>query len=426
MINVIDKRNCCGCSACASVCPKQCIIMKADVEGFLYPYLDKDTCINCGLCEKVCNELHPFPQRNPLQVLAAMNRNEEIRLKSSSGGIFYVLAKTIISAGGVVFGARFDDNWQVVIDYAETMIGVEAFMGSKYVQARIESAYKDAKRFLIAGRKVLFSGTPCQIAGLKQFLRKEYDNLLTVDFVCHGTPSPKVWDMYLNEVINRCKSSVKLISFRNKINGWKHLHFSVEYSSIANTISLLTSAYQNQYMKAFLADLTLRPSCSYCSAKSGSSNSDITLADFWGIWDVNPDMYDDKGTSMLFINTDKGRRALPSAEFVEYNDSDYTIALKYNKACAVSVIPNSKRQCFFAQLPTTKSVINLIDKTLAPPFAYACLKSIKSLVDKMLKKLNGGGVTIIYKNPEISSISFRDKAAGWKNYSIKIMIKDKK
>lgn len=327
MINIIDKVNCCGCSACASACPKRCITMKSDNEGFLYPHLDKDTCIDCGLCEKVCNELHPFPQRSPLQVWAAINKDEEIRLKSSSGGIFHILAKMTIDDGGVVFGARFDENWQVVIDYAETMIGVEDFMGSKYVQARIENAYKNAKRFLIEGRKVLFSGTPCQVAGLKQFLRKEYDNLLTVDFICHGT----------------------------------------------------------------LADLTLRPSCSSCSAKSGSSNSDITIADFWGIWNVNLDMYDDKGTSMLFINTDKGRQVLPSKELVKYSESDYAVALKYNKACAVSVVPNPKRKQFFVQLHATKSVIKLIDKTLAPPFLDTCVRSIKSFARKMLKKANRGG-----------------------------------
>ena len=301
MINIIDKVNCCGCSACASACPKRCITMKSDNEGFLYPHLDKDTCIDCGLCEKVCNELHPFPQRSPLQVWAAINKDEEIRLKSSSGGIFHILAKMTIDDGGVVFGARFDENWQVVIDYAETMIGVEDFMGSKYVQARIENAYKNAKRFLIEGRKVLFSGTPCQVAGLKQFLRKEYDNLLTVDFICHGTPSPRVWGMYLDEVTDSCKF-VKSISFRNKINGWKHLHFSVKYS-----------------------------------------------------------------------------------------ESDYAVALKYNKACAVSVVPNPKRKQFFVQLHATKSVIKLIDKTLAPPFLDTCVRSIKSFARKMLKKANRGG-----------------------------------
>ncbi len=425
MISITDKKNCCGCGACASICPKQSISMVADSEGFFYPYVNKDTCIDCSLCEKVCNELHPMSQREPLRVLAAINKNEEIRLKSSSGGIFYILAEQTINEGGVVFGARFDENWQVVISYADTMKGVEAFMGSKYVQARIENAYKDVKQFLIEGRKVLFSGTPCQVAGLHQFLRKQYDNLLSVDFICHGTPSPKVWGMYLDEVTNGYKS-VKSISFRNKINGWKHLHFSVEHNPTTKVVSFLSSAYQNQYMKAFLADLILRPSCFFCSAKSGSSHSDITIADFWGIWNVNPELYDDKGTSMLFINTDKGNQSLPSEEFVKYCDSDYSVALKYNKACAVSVTPNPKRKQFFAQLHSTESVIKLIDKILAPPFLYKCVRLIKSQINKMLKKENGGGKIIpCYTNPEILSITFRNKGTGWKSYSMKIIIKDK-
>ena len=197
MIHIADKHNCCGCSACASVCPRGCISMRADSEGFLYPEADAQACIDCGLCEKVCNELHPFTRSEPLKVLAAVNRDEAVRMKSSSGGLFHLLARRTIEEGGVVFGARFDSDWQVLIDYADTMEGVKAFMGSKYVQARIADSYKDARRFLSEGRKVLFSGTPCQIAGLHQFLRREYANLLTVDIVCHGTPSPKVWGLYL-------------------------------------------------------------------------------------------------------------------------------------------------------------------------------------------------------------------------------------
>lgn len=384
MINIVDKTSCCGCSACASVCPKQCINMEGDNEGFLYPHVDKDTCIDCGLCEKVCNELNPMAPREPLQVLAAINKNEKIRLKSSSGGIFYVLASKIISEGGVVFGARFDENWQVLIDYAEDMESVKAFMGSKYVQARIENAYKDVKYFLIKGRKVLFSGTPCQVAGLHQFLRKQFDNLLTVDFICHGIPSPKVWQMYLDEIFG-CYKRMKSVSFRDKTRGWQNYHFRIEYDDNENATMLLSPATQNQYMRAFLSDLILRPSCSFCVAKSGSSRSDITLADFWGIWNENPQMYDNKGTSMIFINTDKGRLVLPSEEIVKYDKSDYSTALKYNRVCKVSVSPNSKRDLFFLKLKTTESVTQLIEKTLKPPFMQLCIINTKLLIRRLIK-----------------------------------------
>lgn len=427
MIQILDKRKCCGCSACSSTCPKRCIQMVEDEEGFLYPQVDEAVCIDCGLCEKVCNELQPYKTRKPLKVLAAMNMNNAIRQKSSSGGIFYSLAEKVISGGGVVFGARFDDNWQVVIDYSENLNGVEAFMGSKYVQARIESAYKDAKQFLQKGRLVLFSGTPCQVAGLYKFLQKKYDNLLTVDFICHGTPSPKVWRMYLDEVLDNIKF-IKNISFRNKIYGWRHLHFSVDYDENGNSISLLNSAYKNQYMKAFLADLILRPSCSCCAVKSFSSQSDITLADFWGIWNVNPEMNDDKGTTMLFINTKKGLDALPEDGLVKYAESSYETALKYNKACEVSVAPNPKRQIFFKQLKDTQSVAFLIDTTLKRPFLLRARDGIKCLINRILRR---GGKryydNLFYiNNPSIVSISFRNKENGWRDYKIEIDIIDTK
>ena len=172
MIDIKRAEDCCGCGACAQVCPKSCISMIADNEGFLYPHVNMSDCVQCGLCEKTCNILHPREERAPLKVLAAINRDEKIRMQSSSGGIFHILAENVINKGGIVFGARFDENWQVVFDYADTIDGVEPFMGSKYVQATIGDSYKTAKKFLEEGRHVMFTGTPCQIAGLHQYLRK--------------------------------------------------------------------------------------------------------------------------------------------------------------------------------------------------------------------------------------------------------------
>ena len=261
MIQITKKVDCCGCSACAMKCPKHCITMQTDSEGFLYPIVNKEDCIDCGLCEKVCHELHPYEQRKPLNVYAAINNDEDIRLKSSSGGIFYLLAEKTISEGGVVFGARFDEDWQVVIDYAETMEGIKPFMGSKYVQARTANAYKDAEAFLKQGRKVLFSGSPCQIAGLNHYLRKEYDNLTTVDFVCHGVPSPKVWQRYLDEVVTSGKQAINDVKFRNKSNGWKKFNFVLSYNQDEKTHSLCSWHQQNHYMRAFLSDKIGRASC---------------------------------------------------------------------------------------------------------------------------------------------------------------------
>lgn len=203
MINIINKKDCCGCAACVQRCPRHCITLKEDEEGFLYPDVDLDACVDCHLCEKVCPLINRPEKICPSEVLAVKNRNEEERMASSSGGVFIALAKKIIEQGGVVFGAVFDDNWEVVHTYTETLEGVRPMMGSKYVQSRMENTFREAETFLKDGRKVLFSGTPCQITGLHNYLRKDYPNLLAVDFLCHGVPSPGVWRRYLEETFGR-------------------------------------------------------------------------------------------------------------------------------------------------------------------------------------------------------------------------------
>lgn len=392
MIQITNKKNCCGCAACAQACPKQCISMVVDNEGFLYPIVDKSTCIECSLCEKVCHELHPMEECKPLKVLAAINKDEEVRLKSSSGGIFYLLAEKIISDGGVVFGARYDEQWQVIIDYAETMEGVKSFMGSKYVQARTESAFNKAKKFLLEGRKVLFTGTPCQIAGLHYFLHKPYANLLTVDFICHGTPSPKVWSMYLDEVL-REGQRISNVEFRNKKKGWKNFCFNLSYNENDKTVSMLSPFSQNHYMKAFLRNVILRPSCYACKANSGRSHSDITIADFWGINTIFPDMDDDKGTGLVFINTDKGALSL-NKEKMTTAETDYDRVKPLNSACYRSPMEHPKRAEFFNRLDKEPSIITLIKECTTLTFKQRIWNLIgmhKQLTIRVLTKVIGGG-----------------------------------
>lgn len=435
MINIADKKKCCGCSACASICPKQCICMVADSEGFLYPHVEVSDCIDCGLCEKVCNELHPYDKRTPQNVLAAINKNEDIRLESSSGGIFYILAEKTINEGGVVFGARFDEQWQVLIDYTEDINGVRAFMGSKYVQARIENAYKDVRRFLKEERKVLFSGTPCQVAGLHKFLRKTYDNLLTVDFICHGTPSPKVWALYLKDVVDEAKC-ISSLEFRNKQNGWKNFCFNLRYNKGDQTVSLLTSFRNNPYIKAFLYDIILRPSCYDCKAKGCSSQSDITIADFWGIQTIFPDMDDDKGTSMVFINTDKGRTLLDLSK-VKNRETTFENIKRLNPVCCCSVSESPKRKYFFNHLDS-EDFVALVNDCTKPTIIQQVIMKLRVCKRFVHRILMGGGnelvtlnviqtyceqISQILKNPHIVSVSFRNKDAGWKNYNIEIKIK---
>ena len=312
MINIKNKQDCCGCSACTQRCPKQCIKMAEDEEGFLYPKIDISKCIDCHLCEKVCPVINQDEPRTPLNVYAAKNQNDQIRLDSSSGGIFTILAEQMINAGGVVFGACWDEEWNVKHDYAECLDNLSKFRSSKYLQSIIGDNYLKAEQFLKSGRMVLFTGTPCQIAGLKHFLRKDYDNLLAVEVICHSVPSSGIWQRYLEErlqTLRWSKSDIKHISFRNKKTGWKGYSFVIENKN-GNVFSELGS--KNAFMRGFLADLYTRPSCQACPAKQLKSGSDITLGDFWGIDSLMPEIDDDKGVSAIIINTEKGIKALHS------------------------------------------------------------------------------------------------------------------
>lgn len=339
MINIKSKEDCCGCSACAQRCPKQCIKMLEDEEGFLYPKVDETKCINCHLCEKVCSVANQAESRMPIDSYAAYNMDDGVRKDSSSGGIFTLLAEKVIAEGGVVFGATWNEKWQVVHTYTETKEGIAQFRGSKYIQSIIGETYKQAEFFLKSGRKVLYSGTPCQIAGLRLFLRKEYENLLTVDFICHGVPSPGVFRWYIQEEINNYAArkgrkntvsflpihsipkgdvlmpeglSINGIRFRDKCSGWKKYSFALLLAEASadgkqNSVSLSYTLEQNSFLKGFLNDLYLRPSCHKCPAKSLKSGSDITIADYWGYKDT-PNIIDtDEGISAVLINTVKGQ-----------------------------------------------------------------------------------------------------------------------
>lgn len=381
MIFITDKSKCCGCNACVQACPKQCIEMHEDDEGFLYPHVDTTRCIDCGKCEKVCPVINQAEPHRPINVYAAINPDEEIRRQSSSGGIFTLLAEQTIKEGGVVFGARFDDSWQVTHDYTESFEGLAPFRGSKYVQSRIGDTFLKAEAFLKQGRKVLFTGTPCQIAGLKKYLHKEYENLFTVDFVCHGVPSPLIWQKYLSETLENFrakrgagKNSVPLsidelpvitgISFRDKANGWKKFGFRINYAAskaAQNTVSestieetLLHPFPDNLFMKGFLSNIYLRPACYACPAKSGKSGADITIGDFWGIEHINPSIDDDKGCSLVIPQSPKGVAICAQLEHLSV--LQYRDALKYNPSIEYAVKSPINRSFYFWNIGKGRSV----------------------------------------------------------------------
>lgn len=305
MIEIKDKTLCCGCSACAQVCPKSCIKMLEDSEGFLYPVVDKDTCIGCGACERACIELGRFEKRQPLYAYASKNKKEAVRRASSSGGIFTLLAEHVISKGGVVFGVKLNNKLECIHDYTENTEGLTEFRGSKYIQSVNNDSYIKTKMFLNKGNPVLYSGTPCQIAGLMKYLNKDYENLITVDLTCHGVPSPKVWHSYIKWVRNQ-KGAIKNevnVNFRDKSqSSWEDYHITIKLGE-DNFYSC--SHKSDPFMQLFIRDVILRPSCYRCPAKAGRSNADITLSDFWHMNHFIPDFNDHKGVTLVFLNTDK-------------------------------------------------------------------------------------------------------------------------
>ena len=385
MIQITDKSKCCGCEACVQVCPKHCISFTQDHEGFFYPEADADICIQCGLCEKVCPVLHPYEEHKPHEVLAAINLDEEVRRESSSGGVFSLLAEKIISQGGAVFGVRFDDQWQAVFDCAETNEALAAFRGSKYLQARVGNSFARCKQLLDQGRQVLFSGTQCQIAGLLHFLRKPYPNLLIVDFICHGVPSPKVWQHYLDEAVRAGKQAIKDIKFRDKRLGWKRFSFALDYNEQHNSYTLTSAFDQNPFMRAFLANIILRPSCHSCPAKGGRSQSDITIADFWGIDQVNPEMFDDRGTSLVLIHTERGQQALNRNQ-LKLAPASYDDVLHFNSAWHKPAACHPKRSKFFAAFNDQTVLHALIEKCLRPPLMKRVKMAIRYPI-RFCKKL---------------------------------------
>ncbi|MBQ3191004.1 MAG: Coenzyme F420 hydrogenase/dehydrogenase, beta subunit C-terminal domain [Bacteroides sp] len=355
MIEIKNKKDCCGCHACMTVCPKQCITMVADEEGFVYPKVDMSCCIGCHLCEKVCPVLHQAEPSRPLKVYASMNKNLDIRLKSSSGGLFTLLAESVIRKGGVVFGAKFDEDWNVVHSFTETIGGLAAFRGAKYVQSRMGNTYREVKRFLDEKRWVLFSGTPCQVAGLKNYLRKEYENLLAVDIVCHGVPSPKVWQHYLKS-INDTKQRITYLSMRDKKDGWHRYRMEIH---AGKQVLYSGQAAYNTYSKGYLANLFLRPSCHACPARSGKSRSDITLGDFWGLQRYHPSFDDRKGTNLVLINTPQGLNHYRQSDVYQI-ETTYEMGIRENGCIEHSVPYPSLRNEFWNRFP--EEGIGLIDK----------------------------------------------------------------
>ncbi len=302
-IKISRLENCCGCTACAQACPKHCITLQQSREGFVYPAVDETSCVDCGKCKLVCPVLHHDEGNKPITILAEKNKDERIRKTSSSGGVFYELAKAFIHDGGVVYGCALDDNMvarHIRVDAEQELVKLQS---SKYVQSDMGQTMHDIKKLLDSGESVMFSGTPCQTAGLRNYLQKDYQNLFVIDVLCHGVPSPKLFADYLEILGEKFGGKPVSVNFRNKQRGWKRLYMEVCFDN--GKRHYIYSGY-DRYEGMFLNNISLRPSCYECKFTSAFRYGDITLGDFWGIGKIHPEWDDDRGISVVMLNTPKG------------------------------------------------------------------------------------------------------------------------
>lgn len=383
MIRIFDKKECCGCTACGQVCPIKCIVMISDSEGFLYPKVDQSLCIHCGLCERVCPIISAQRENDNVSPYsyAAWNKNDQIRRTSSSGGVFSALAEYILKNRGFVVGAAFRSDFRTVEHHiCSSVEELDKLQGSKYLQSEKGDVYVKIKKYLEKASMVLFSGTPCEIEGLRSFLRKPYENLICIDFICHGVPSPKLWNKYVQYREKEAGASTVKTYFRHKAYGWKKFSVAFHFS---NKTEYLMPKGKDLYMQMFLQDLCLRPSCYDCQFKKKHRVSDLSLADFWGSENVLPKLDDDKGISLVIVHSEKGSELLESVkDHLEMIAVDLDEALKGNQAMSVSAKVPETREAFMASIDQI-TIPELARKYLRKP---SVLRRLKGLMKPYIPK----------------------------------------
>lgn len=354
MINISDKSLCCGCCACVDACTHKAIKLKTDIEGFWYPEVDSDSCVNCGLCEKVCPELNidtlkknDYPK--PSKTIAAIHRKMSIRWDSTSGGAFSALAENMYKQGGFVSGAIYNDDFSVrnyISNNAEDLVKLRS---SKYLQSNAKGLYTDIKQLLQKGEKVLACGTPCQMAALRAFLRKEYENLIIVDFVCRGVNSPKVYRKYLDSLEKKFNGKIISVKAKNKELGWRNLTRKVVFD---NGCTYYGVGMEDDFRRGYHTNVYCRPSCYKCQYKGFPRISDITIADYWGIEKINKNLDNNIGTSMILLNSRKGESYFEQVkEELEYIDTPFEAILDGNIALTSPIEqPKIDRDIFFNDL----------------------------------------------------------------------------
>lgn len=385
MIDKLRKEECTACAACVNVCPKKCIYMEQDEEGFEYPKIDKEKCIQCGLCEKVCPVINRAKQQEHSvqpDIYAAWSLDEEIRFNSTSGGVFSELAKAILKQNGAVCGARYNENNMIEHTIIDKYEDLEKIRQSKYAQSSIGNIYSTIRGVLEKEKTVLFCGTPCECAGLSGYLKKEYENLYICDFVCRGSNSPKVYRKFLDYLEKKYKSKIKKVWFKNKTYGWNRFSTKIEFE---NGKEYLKDRYSDLYIRGYIEEnLYMRPCCSECKFKGTQRNADITLADFWGVKLKNKRMDIEKGTSLVMVNSSKGKklfeRIKPNLFFEKKTLEE---ALEKNPSIIKVAQKSKNRDEFMKQIDSVQ-----INKLIGKYCKNNYIKKLKINIKSLLKNKN--------------------------------------
>lgn len=385
MVDKIIGDHCTGCSACVNRCPRQAISFVSNKEGFWYPSVSQNKCVHCNLCVSTCPILKPKQNVNfsePL-VYAAWNKDENVRIQSTSGGIFSALAKVFIRDGGCVIGARYCDDFTIAHCIIEREEDIPLLRQSKYAQSDLHDIFREIQRKLQAGEKVLFCGTPCQSAGLQSFLNKGYSNLYTCDFICRGVISPKVYRKFLSDMSRKNGSVLKTVQFKNKDYGWNH--FSTKLGFQNETI------YQEDrdhdfYMRGYLKhNLYLRPSCHNCKFKTFSRVSDLSLGDFWGIGNYQKELDSDKGTSVILINSQKGKELFSWMEDMLVCSKRTLAEVLAGNSCVLHSAPVGEFRTYFFDHMDKMSFDRLIEKIEYKSQHLTLKEKLAKVIHKIVK-----------------------------------------
>lgn len=381
MIEINKKQDCCGCGACVAICPKDCIIMKEDYEGFLYPSVDRELCVNCGACERVCPIMTPL-KKAPLEQTAYIVQNKDTKVlrESTAGGAFTAIAKYVLHNNGVVFGAELGRDLVVRHIYVEEENDLFRFRNSKYVQSTIDrSTHRQVKSFLDQGRYVCFSGTPCQIEGLKSYLKQNCENLITVDVVCRAVPSPGIWKKYI-EMEEKKVGKIKTVRFRDKALGYQYSTMVVQGE---NGTEIRGGIDTQPWLRMFFSGMIIRPSCTECPFRSSNRNSDFTIWDCFNSYHLDKKFDECKGTTRMLVHTQKGAAIYEGIkeEFI-YSKIDVTLAIRGVDEMVRSPKANSQRKEFFEEYKK-----NELSEVVAKFFPTTMKLRIKRVVRDSLNKL---------------------------------------